>query len=268
MSERTFCLACAWLAASPFRTCVSYESSSTSTLSSQAHSPSWVDCSRRASCSACSRVFATSVLCLVMSWYLALMASSLSWMIKTSSPRISKACYISWKEKQSSSEVMLRWWDFGGWGRGDTFLKKLWPKKRPFLGLNLSGDFWPMSTTLQMQIQKTAKDHSTFCPVKAPPCVYLYGLSVFKVRNHLGPNTEFVTHYLVQGTSPLCAPEYLLQEQNLLHKVVLKIQLVYICKVFRMAPVTGIYMFMYSLGGGSLVTKSRPVLGLLQPHGL
>lgn len=210
MLERTFCLACAWLAASPFRTCVSYESSSTSTLSSQAHSSSWVDCSRRASCSACSRVFATSVLSLVMSWYLALMASSLSWMIKTSSPRISKACYISWKGKQSSSEVMLRWWDFGGWGRGDTFLKKLWPKKSPFLGLNLSGDFWLMSTTLQMQIQKTAKDHSTFCLVKAPPCVYLYGLSVFKVKNHLGPNTEFVTHYLVQGTWPLCAPEYLL----------------------------------------------------------
>ena len=116
MSERTFCLACAWLAASPFRTCVSYESSSTSTLSSQAHSPSWVDCSRRASCSACSRVFATSVLSLVMSWYLALMASSLSWMIKTSSPRISKACYISWKRKQEffrSDATLRRFWEVG-----------------------------------------------------------------------------------------------------------------------------------------------------------
>ena len=163
---------------------------------------------------------------------------------------------------------MLRWWDFGKWGRGDTFLKKFWPKKSPFLGLNLSGDFWPMSTALRIQIQKLSTTTAPPVSWKAPPCVYLYGLSVFKVKKHLGSNAEFVTHYLVQGTWPLCASEYLLQEQNLLHKVVIKIQLVYTCKVFRMVPITGIHMFMSSLGGGSLVAKSRPTLGLLQCRGL
>ena len=156
---------------------------------------------------------------------------------------------------------MLRWWDFGKWGRGDTFLKKFWPKKSPFLGLNLSGDFWPMSTALRIQIQKLSTTTAPPVSWKAPPCVYLYGLSVFKVKKHLGSNAEFVTHYLVQGTWPLCASEYLLQEQNLLHKVVIKIQLVYTCKVFRMVPITGIHMFMSSLGGGSLVAKSRWTLG-------
>lgn len=99
-SEHTFCRACARLAASPFGAWVSYESNSTSTLSSQVHSSSCAQCSRLASCRACSRVLATSALNLVMSLYLALMASNLSWIIKTSSPKISKACYSSWKEKE------------------------------------------------------------------------------------------------------------------------------------------------------------------------
>lgn len=185
-SERTFCLACAWLEASPFRTCVSYASNSTSTLSSQAHSSSCVECSRLASCSAWSRVLATSALSLVMSWYLALMASNLSWIIKTSSPRISKACHISWKGKKSSSA------------------KEVLTQEKPFPKFEFFWGYLESVNSSENANIKTVKGYVE-CTTFATICM-VFPFSSIGVKNCLGLHTEFVAYYLAQDTSPLSVP--------------------------------------------------------------